>query len=243
MSNKLKNVMDENILETTEKNDEIIEISEDTLEESHVNTVTTEEEKEPIATEKATEQKKYSPLGNIKTEKTPSKKSSYILLALILFCIIILIGVFSTVFAFLNIGSTKIISGISINGIDISGLTSKEATEKVSDILSEQLNTTLNLQYGDYTTTLIPSQEIDASYDIATAVEKAYVLGRSDNIFKNNFEIIYTYLTHEKLEMDLQYNEEKLESVVNNIALEIPGLVEQPSYYIENTQFYLEKKV
>ena len=132
-----------------------------------------------------------------------------------------------------------VISGVSINGINVSGLTLKEATEKLSTTLSEQLNSTLNLSYNDYTTTLIPSQEIDASYDIATAVEKAYLLGRSDNIFKSNFEIVYTYLLQNKIEIEPQYNEEKLASIVNNIAHEIPGLVEQPSYYIENTELII----
>lgn len=220
MSDKLKNLIDETVLETNEENNNTTEISEEIK-------VTMEEEK------------KYTPLGNVNTGKHSKQRSSYIVIALILFCLIILIGIFSTVFAFFNISSTKIISGVSINGVDVSRLTTKEATEKLSNALSEQLNTTVNLSYQDYSTTLIPSQEIDAFYNIASAVEKAYVLGRSDNIFKNNFEIVYTYLISKKIEIELQYNEEKLESVVNNIALEIPGLVEQPSYYIEGTELII----
>lgn len=255
MSDKLKDYIDATTLETNEEKSNTIEINEELQE--FTQTVETDKTSEDIAkpnadnisTEKnpnyteveknEKEERKYTPLGNAHSKEHSPKKSSYIVIALILFCLIFLIGIFSTVFAFLNIGSTKIISGISINGIDVSGLTSKEATEKVSNILSEQLNTALNLKHGDYSTTLIPSQEIDASYDITTAVEKAYMLGRSDNIFKNNFEIVYTYLVKNKIEIKLQYNEEKLASVVNNIALEIPGLVEQPSYYIENTELII----
>lgn len=255
MSNKLKDYIDETTLQTNEEKSNAIEINEELKELTQtVETDKTSEdiakpiadnistEESPNSTEvqkKEKEEIKYTPLGNAKSKEHSPKKSSYIVIVLILFCLIFLIGIFSTVFAFLNIGSTKIISGISINGIDVSGLTSKEATEKVSNILSEQLNTALNLTYQDYTTTLIPSQEIDALYDIATAVEKAYLLGRSDNIFKNNLEIVYTYLAKNKIEMELQYSEEKLASVVNNIALEVPGLVEQPSYYIENTELII----
>lgn len=255
MSDKLKDFIDETILETNEEKSNTIEINEDLQE--FTQTVETDKTSEdiakPITDNNKTEENpnsteieknekeeiKYTPLGNAKSKEHSPKKSSCIVIVLILFCLIFLIGIFSTIFAFLNIGSTKIISGISINGIDVSRLTSKEATEKVSTILSEQLNTALNLQYVDYSSTLIPSQEIDASYDITTAVEKAYMLGRSDNIFKNNFEIVYTYLAQNKIQMELQYSEEKLSSVVNNIALEIPGLVEQPSYYIENTELII----
>lgn len=255
MSDKLKDYIDETILETNEEKINTIEINEELKELTQTvetdktsediakpiaDNITTEESPNSTEVEKIEkEERKYTPLGNAKFKEHSPKKSSYIIIVLILFCLIFLIGIFSTVFAFLNIGSTKIIAGISINGIDVSGLTSKEATEKVSNILSERLNNSLNLTYQDYTTTLIPSQEIDASYDISTAVEKAYLLGRSDNIFKNNFEIVYTYLSKNKIAMPLQYNEEKLESVVNNIALEVPGLVEQPSYYIENTELII----
>ena len=254
MSDKLKNLIDESNLETNEDIIDNIEITEEfndsalTIESNEntedtiepiTNNITAENTTSSEIEQNEIEEKKYTPLGNVKSVKHSNSKSSYIVIALILFFIIFLIGIFSTVFAFFNIGSTKIISGVSINGIDISGLTSKEATEKISNTLSKQLNSTLNLTYNDYTTTLIPSQEIDAAYDIASAVENAYLLGRSDNIFKNNFEIVYTYLTQNKTEMPLQYNGEKLDSIVNSISLEIPGIVEQPSYYIENAELII----
>lgn len=222
MSKKLENLMDKDILETTEKNNETTETKNKELEEPIIEEIHKEE--------------KHNSLDSQKTTEPTTKKHSYLLLILIISCLIILIAIFSTVFAFLNIGSTKIISGIYINGINVSGLTSKEANEKIANELSEQLNTPLTLTYQDYSTTLLPSQEIDATYDISLAIENAYSIGRSDNIFKNNFEIVFTYIAHKKIDLDLQYNQEKLDYIVNNIGLEIPGIVEQPSYYIENNE-------
>lgn len=221
MSEKLENLMDKNILETIEKNSETEEIQNNELKETN--------NEEIIKEEHLVEE-------ILDNEEPTSKKHSCIILILIISCFIILAAIFSTVFAFLNIGSTKIISGVSIYGINVSGLTSKEAKEKISNELSEQLNTSLTLTYEDYSTTLVPSQEIDAIYDISSAIEKAYSLGRSDNIFKNNFQIIFTYIAHKKIDLDLEYNQEKLEYIINNIGLELPGIVEHPSHYIENNE-------
>lgn len=222
MSKKLENLVDKDHLETTEKNDETNEIENIEIENPNIEN----KQKEEI----------QDSLDSKKIADSNTKKLSFPLLFLIISCLLILVSVFSTAFALLNIGSNKIICGIYVNGINISGLTSKEATEKLSYEFSKQLDTPLTLTYQDYSTTLLPSQEIDASYDVNSAIEKAYSIGRSDNIFKNNFEIIYTYLTHKNFAIDLKHNQKKLDYIVNNIGLELPGIVEQPSYYIENNE-------
>ena len=60
---------------------------------------------------------------------------------LIIFAIVIAILVlaFSTVFALININSNKIMNGVFIQGIDVSGLTTDEAKEKVSNIVNKHL--------------------------------------------------------------------------------------------------------
>ena len=109
MSDKFKDLIAETILETNDEKSNTIKISEELQE--FTQTVKTDKSSEDIA----------KPIAdNITAEESPNSTSSYIVIVLILFCLIFLIGIFSTVFAFLNIGSTKIISGISINGIDVS---------------------------------------------------------------------------------------------------------------------------
>lgn len=232
MSEKLENLMDKDILETIEKNGENEEIQKNELTESNSEEVIKEEPN----VEEIINKEEPAHLGPETNSEPVSKKHSYLIPILIISCFIILAATFSTVFAFLNIGSTKIISGTYINGINVSGLTSNEATEKVSNELSKQLNTSLTLMYQDYSTTLLPCQELNASYNVVSAIEEAYSLGRSNNIFQNNFEILFTYITHKKIDIDLQYDQEKLDYIVKNIGLEIPGIVEQPSYYIEDRE-------
>ena len=46
---------------------------------------------------------------------------------------------FSTIFALININNEKIISGVSIKGIEVSGLTKEEAKAKLETIYTEKM--------------------------------------------------------------------------------------------------------
>ena len=50
---------------------------------------------------------------------------------------IIVAIIFSTVFAFANFKKEKIISGVSISGVDVSGLSQEEAKAKISELYQE----------------------------------------------------------------------------------------------------------
>lgn len=158
----------------------------------------------------------------------------YIPLILIALGILLFICIFSTAFALANINSDKIVEGVSVNAINVSGLTLEEATQKLNNEFSKKLNSSLTLTYRDYTSELIPSEDIDASYDASAAVQKAYSIGRSGNIIQNNYEILASLLATKKVNINLQYNDAKLDKYVDDISVEIPGLVEHPSYYIED---------
>ena len=148
--------------------------------------------------------------------------------------IIIFICIFSTAFALVAMNSNKIVEGVSVNGINLSELTHDEAIQKLSNEFSEKLNANLTLICGEYNSELIPSQDIDATYDITSAVEKAYSIGRSGNIIQNNYEILVALIATKKVNVSLQFNNQKLSDYIDNISVQIPGLVEHPSYYIEN---------
>lgn len=151
----------------------------------------------------------------------------------------VFICVFSTVFALFNRNSSKIVEGVSINGIDLSGLTFEEATQKVTSEFSKKLNSTITLTYNEYISEFIPSEDIDASYNVSEAVEKAYSIGRTNNIIKNNYDILISLLGSRKIIVDLEYNPQKLNTYLDTVSSQIPGLVRQPSYYIEDSNLII----
>lgn len=153
--------------------------------------------------------------------------------------ILLFISIFSTIFAILNLNNSKIIKGITINEINLSGLTSEEANQKLSDEFSKKLNSTLSLNYGEYKLEIIPSQDISAKYSINEAVKKAYSIGRSGNLIQNNYEILLAIFNLKSFNINLEYNTEDLNSYIEKISVALPGLVEQPSHYIEGTNLII----
>lgn len=174
-----------------------------------------------------------------KTEKLEKNKSIYIAITIATIAIVIL--VFSTIFAILNLGKNTIARGVSIRGIDVSNLTIEEATTKISEAMNIELLVGIDLKYGeDYMLNIVPSQ-IEYSYDISNAVREAYRVGKGENIFINNYTLLYTAFGGKNIEMSYTYNESSLQGIVDDVASKVPGLVIQPSYYIEENKLYIDK--
>lgn len=169
-------------------------------------------------------------------EQINVKRNKKLIILSIVFVIFILLIIFSTIFAFFNINNSKIINGVKINNVDVSGLTIDEAKEKISKEFSLQTN--LNLIYEDYSYIISPT-DIAFIYDINSAIEKAYLVGRDSNLVFNNYEIFFTLIGSKNIDLNYSYNQEKLDNIINNIALELPGLVLQPSYYIEDSNLII----
>ena len=90
--------------------------------------------------EKETEEKMKNTDGNNKEIKVKenNKKKKIIILVVIISIILVAILALSTVFAIMNINNDKIVSGVKIKGIDVSGLTEDEAKSKIELIYQEK---------------------------------------------------------------------------------------------------------
>ena len=75
----------------------------------------------------------------------------------------VLLLIFSIIFSLINLGSDKIISGVSINNIEVSGLTKEEAKGKLTTLIEEKKKKELSLKYNDYSTEINP-ELIEVNY-------------------------------------------------------------------------------
>ena len=171
---------------------------------------------------------------NIKEKKN---KRSYVIINIILTLIFIVL--FSTIFAFINMNSSTIIKGIQIKDIDISNLTLEEARTKVSEAIELELVQEINLYYSDeYNIDFKPSQ-IDAMYNIEESITEAFSYGREGSLIENNYEILFAGIFGKKINVDLRYNEERLNVIVDDIASKIPGKVIEYNYSIEGEELII----
>lgn len=158
--------------------------------------------------------------------------SGAIVLIILLFC--------STIFALVNIGSEKIISGITISGIEVSGLTKEEAKEKINTIYQEKKEKEIQLQYQDYETTLNPTL-MEVNYEVEKAVEEAYLIGKGSNIFVNNYNILFTLISKKNIEVNMILNEDVAKQSINDLGVNLPGVLIESSYAVEEDQLIITK--
>ena len=169
-------------------------------------------------------------------------KKAIIITSSILLGIFILLLIFSTVFGLMNEKSDKIIKGVYINNIDVSNLSEKEATEKLTTIISEKNKENIKLKYSSENYEKILDKElVNISYDIERSVEDAYSIGRYRSVLINNFNIIKTKMKKEKINMNITYNDQEIENIINTINTEIPNGIKQTDYYIDETNLIITK--
>lgn len=165
-----------------------------------------------------------------------NKTKLFVIVPLII--LILLMLIFSTIFALININKNTIMDGIFIKDIDVSGLTTEEAKEKVNNSLSSLISKEITLSYGDYSVTFLPSQ-INACFDLDSAVSSAYSIGRTENIFKNNFQILNALTANVNIIPSISYDAELFDAVIAEINSNIPNRVVNSSYYVEDNSLII----
>ncbi len=172
-------------------------------------------------------------------QKKPKKRNiKKIIISIIIVAIIALL--FSTVFALSNINNEKIISGITIEGIEVSGLTKEEAKAKLETIYTEKKEKNIELKYGEFESELNPTL-MEVSYDIENAVNEAYSLGRNQNIFVNNYNILGTLVGKREISVNMSLNEETTKQTIEDIGANLPGILIEPSYSIEENKLIITR--
>lgn len=172
-----------------------------------------------------------------KIEKKYKNRKKIIISAII---IALLIIIFSIIFAIININNYKIISGISINGVEVSGLTKEEAKGKLETIYNEKKSKEITLKYQEFETQINP-ELIEVNFNIDSAVENAFNVGRDGNIFTNNYSILFTLIGKKNIDVNLSINEEVTKQTLKDASSNLPGAIKETSYYIEDDNLIITK--
>lgn len=178
-------------------------------------------------------------VNNNKNDKTKNKNNKKILLIIFLIIVFFII-IFSTIFAFININNTNIVSGVKIEGIDVSGLSREVAEEKINLIYNNKKEKDILLKYEDYDSCINPKM-IETNYNVKDAVEEAINIGKNKNIIVNNYDILLALMGRKNINVNMTINEEIANQSIEDIGSKIPGVVVEPNYYIENNTLIVTK--
>lgn len=172
----------------------------------------------------------------LQSNKKHKRSKFFLFIALILFCCIAIF--FSTIFAFLNLKSNKIINGISVYGIDLSGLTVDEAKETLNSYITSKSEKVITFNHNDFSGSVNLSQ-LNININFEDAVNSAYSIGRSNNFFKNNYDILSTRISKTNIIPNISFDTDIFYSLVEVINLNLPDHFLDPNYYIEGSNLII----
>ena len=136
--------------------------------------------------------------------------------------------------------SDKIITGMYIQGVEVSGLTQKQAIEKVQNEFKKVLPNNLTVVHNEYETQL-NLEDLGTDLNIEEAVNRAYNIGRDSNIFKNMGTITKNLVTVNNLGINVTLNKEQCTNILNDISTKLPDTVIQSSYYVEGNKLIITR--
>ncbi len=166
-------------------------------------------------------------------------KKNFIVIYLILIAVVIGILVASMItFYICHKNSDKIQSGVSVKGINVSGLTREEAKQLVGEKLKSELNDHIILKYQNYEY-YVEVEQFEAKFNVEASIELAYQIGRSGKIGKDIKD--YASVLMAKIDIDpiLDYNQEALKNYIETIQAQLPDQLEQSSYYVDDDKLVI----
>ena len=157
----------------------------------------------------------------------------------IIFTLIAILAIAFTIFTIVNTNNTKISSGISILGVDVSGLEKEAATDKISSHVQETLEKNdIILKHNEFETN-IGTKQIEVKINVNSAINAAFDVGSGNNIFTNSFKKLSLLINPVDIKPTLTINTEQLNSTLSDISTQLPDSVKQSDYYIEGNNLVI----
>lgn len=195
--------------------------------------------KESELKEKIARKNKEKKVEKVMENMIKKRKNTNILISVFLLLIILLI-IFSTSFALMNFNNENIFKNIFVNNIEVSYLSKEEAINKLLLAFNSTADKSITLKLEDYTRELSPN-DIDFEVLAEKTITKAYSIGRSTNLFKNNFNILNSYLRPTNIPIEYTYDRQLLEQIISDIAVKIPGKTIENTYTIKKDNLTINK--
>lgn len=167
---------------------------------------------------------------NINTDK---KKKILIIFFIVLAIILSIFIIGIIIFSINQKNDTLIKKGVYIEGIDVSGLSKEKAKEKIEEKYKINKDDLIYLKYKS-STYCISLEQINAEFDIDSAINKAYNVGRTGNMLEDDIKVLKLMSKQtEKIGINLKYNDIKLTEALTSLSTKLPDQLTQASYYIE----------
>ena len=181
----------------------------------------------------------FKPIEN--TEKAKTNKSDVLVIfGILLAIVILLVTVVYGTFSIMTEKSTTIAKGIYIKNIDVSGLTREQAKEKINNYISSVIPEEIKLTHNGFETSLSTSQ-LSIYFNTDEAVDMAYNIGKTGNIFQKNLTILQTRLSKTTIDPGFSIDMNQLKKDLEDISSKLPDKIIESSCYIDGNKLIITK--
>lgn len=164
----------------------------------------------------------------------PKKIAVFSLVAFILLMLAIASQVTYTV-----LKNDNVYKGVYINDIDVAGLSREEITDLLKTRFQDKAKDSEVLFTAKDQSEKISLSDINLSYDIDAAVEKAMEVGRSGNIIGRLSSIVKTSKEPVKIPLTSRYDENKVKSAIDSLYSKTLTPVKEADLSISNDKVIL----
>lgn len=146
----------------------------------------------------------------------------------------------SVIFSILNMGNNKIAIGVKIANMNFSNLTQEEAIEKLKKWTDEVVLKDIEIQYKELDES-INTEELGIDIDVEKIVREACKVGKTGNIIKDNYDILFCMIFNKNIEYNIFIDQEKIDKKIDELNSKLPEALEESNYYIEEDNLILTK--
>lgn len=181
----------------------------------------------------------FKPIENTKEAKT-NKSDVLVIFGILLAIVILLVTVVYGTFSIMTEKSTTIAKGVYIKNIDVSGLTREQAKEKINNYISSVIPEEIKLTHNGFETSLSTSQ-LSIYFNTDEAVDMAYNIGKTGNIFQKNLTILQTRLSKTTIDPGFSIDMDQLKKDLEDISSKLPDKIIESSCYIDGNKLIITK--
>lgn len=150
----------------------------------------------------------------------------------------VLLVVLMCIFAAVTVSGDGIRKGVSINGLNVSGLSKAEAVKKLDKHLK---NTSFSVTFDfNGAPTEFSSSDLITEYKVQKAVDDAYELGRNKNFISDFFKTLSLKLYGKNIFAVPELNTVMLTEYFNNISQSVENPIIENSYAVNDNKLKLQ---
>ena len=183
--------------------------------------------------------REFKPIENTEEAKT-NKSDVLVIFGILLAIVILLVTVVYGTFSIMTEKSTTIAKGVYIKNIDVSGLTREQAKEKINNYISSVIPEEIKLTHNGFETSLSTSQ-LSIYFNTDEAVDMAYNIGKTGNIFQKNLTILQTRLSKTTIDPGFSIDMDQLKKDLEDISSKLPDKIIESSCYIDGNKLIITK--